>query len=68
MLYERIKSLCEKKGISIMECERRADLGNGVIGSWRTASPRLTSIQAVAKALGVNVSDLLEECTHESES
>jgi transcriptional regulator with XRE-family HTH domain len=67
MLYERIKKLCDEQGISIMECEKRAGLGNGVIGAWRMASPRINSVQAVAKALGVSVSDLLEE-TDESES
>ena len=67
MLYEKIKEICDVQGISIMECEKRAGLGNGVIGAWRTASPRINNVQAVAKALGVNISDLLEE-PNESES
>ena len=64
MLYERIKALCDEQGISIMECEKRAELGNGAIGAWRTASPRISSVQAVARALGVGVSELLEEGTN----
>lgn len=60
MLYETIKAICDKQGISIMECEKRAGLGNGVIGAWRTASPRISSVQAVADALDVPITDLLE--------
>ena len=73
MLYEKIKAHCDEQGITIMECEKRAGLGNGVIGAWRSASPRLKSVQAVADVLGVTIDSLLdeegvEEEAHEGES
>lgn len=60
MLYDKIKALCEKKGISIYECEKRAGIANGVIGSWRNSKPMLDTIAAVAKVLEVPVDYFLE--------
>lgn len=61
MIYDKVKELCEKKKISISELEKSAGLGNGVIGGWRASSPRIDSLQAVAKVLGVKVGKLLEQ-------
>lgn len=58
-LYDTIKDLCEEKGMSICDLERAADVGNGIIGKWRTANPRIDRLEAVAKALGVTVAELL---------
>ena len=60
MIYDKIKILCEKKKISICALEKAAGLGNGTIGGWKTKSPTLDKLQAVAKVLGVKVSKLLE--------
>ena len=60
MVYENIVKLCQKKKISVSALEKSAGLGNGTIGGWRTASPTLDKLQAVASALGVKVSKLLE--------
>lgn len=63
MVYENVKELCKEKGISISALEREAGLGNGVIAGWKTASPNLNSLQAVAKALGVGINKLIEAGT-----
>lgn len=60
MIYKKVKALCEEQGISIRECEIRAGLGNGVIAGWKESVPRLDKIQAVAKVLGVPLSELAE--------
>ena len=60
MIYERIKVLCEKKGISICSLEKQAGLGNGVIRGWKKSSPTVSNLQEVAKVLKVKVSKLLE--------
>ena len=60
MIYKKVKALCEEQGISIRECEIRAGLGNGVIAGWKESIPRLDKIQAVAKVLGVPLSELAE--------
>ena len=61
MIYENVKELADKKKISICELEKRAQLGNGVIAGWKTSSPRVENLQAVAKILGVTVNRLLQE-------
>lgn len=60
MIYDKVKSLCEKQGISIRECEIRAGLGNGVIAGWKESFPRLDKIQSVANVLGVPLSVIAE--------
>ena len=59
MIYEKIKALCDKKGMSIAALEKAAGLGNGTIGGWRTGSPTLDKLQAVANVLGVKISKLV---------
>lgn len=61
MIYSRIKKICEEKGISIRSLEQEAGLGNGVIAAWDESSPRLSSVIAVAKVLGVSIEALTEE-------
>lgn len=61
MIFENVKALCDKKGISISQLEKEAGLGNGTIGGWRTSAPRVDSLQAVAKVLKVKVEKLLQE-------
>ena len=58
-LYETIKDLAEKKNMSICDLERAADVGNGIIGKWKTARPRLDRLEAVAKALDMTAPELL---------
>lgn len=60
VIYDNIKALCDKKKINISTLEKKAGLGNGTIGGWKTASPTLSSLQAVAKVLNVKVSTLLK--------
>ena len=60
MIYDNIKAICDKKKLSISALEKMAGLGNGTIGGWKTASPTLSNLQAVAKVLKVKVSKLME--------
>lgn len=63
MVFDNIKSLCEKKGISIYELERSAGVGNGIIGKWRDPdrAPNISSLNAIAKVLEVDIAELLRE-------
>lgn len=61
MVYENVKALCDKKGISITQLEKEADLSNGSIGKWKTHMPKADSLQAVSKVLKVKMENLLEE-------
>lgn len=60
MIYERIKSEANQQKLTIAELEKRAGLGNGVIGGWRTSAPNARKLEAVADVLGVTVDYLLK--------
>ena len=38
----------------------KAGLGNGVISYWQDGSPKVATLTAVAKALEVDITDILE--------
>lgn len=60
MLYDKIKEICKDKGVSVASVEKKAGLKSGAISKWNASSPTVKNIQAVAKALKVNVNKLLE--------
>lgn len=59
-LLTKIKSICDKKGISLAELERKAGLGNGTVGRWDESVPNLASLDAVAKVLGTTSAELIK--------
>lgn len=59
MIYDNIKELCKKRGVSVSSVEKRAGLSNGAISKWNNASPTVDNLQAVAKVLKVKVDKLL---------
>ena len=59
MLYENVLELANKKGISISEVERRANISKGTISKWRTSNPRISSLKSVADVFGVTVNRLM---------
>ena len=61
MLYENVKALAIKKGLSIPTLEAKAQLSNGAIGKWRTSSPSVENLSKVAKVLEVTVNELIQE-------
>ena len=61
MLYKKIEKLCKEIGISLACLEREAGLGKGAISKWRTSSPTVDNLKAVANVLETTVDKLLEE-------
>lgn len=59
MIYDTIKKLCEKKGVSVSSVEKEAGLSNGAISKWNNSSPTVEKLNAVAKVLNVKVDSLL---------
>lgn len=59
MIYENIKAICDKKGISITQLEKEAGLSNGSINKWKNCIPKADSLHAVAKVLKVKMEKLL---------
>lgn len=58
-LVDRIKMLCDEKGINISALERAIDAGNGTIRRWSTNSPSIDRLNSVAEYFGVSVDYLL---------
>lgn len=61
MIFEKIKNESVKQNKKISAIEKEAGLGNGVIGGWRTSSPNVKSLKAVADVLGVSVDFLIAD-------
>lgn len=61
MIYSNVEELAKKKGISLSELERRAEMSKGSISKWKTSSPTIGNLSAVASVLGVSVNRLLKE-------
>lgn len=61
LVFENVKALCEKKGISITQLEKESGLSAGSINKWKNSSPTAKSLQAVAKVLKVKMEKLLQE-------
>lgn len=60
-MYDKIREIAKKNGISIQELEKRAGLSNGTIGKWKKFRPVAENLQKVAVVLGVKMEDLLAE-------
>lgn len=60
MIYDNIKTLADKKGLSIAEIEKRAQIGNGIIGKWKESNPNIDSLAKVAKVLNVSINTLVK--------
>lgn len=61
MIFEKVQSIAGKKGLSIAEVEKRAQIGNGTIAKWKTSSPTIDNLTKVAKVLEVSINSLLPE-------
>ena len=60
-IYGNVRQLCDKKNISVSALEAKAGLGTGTISKWKTVSPTIATLQAVADALGVKLTRLLRD-------
>lgn len=61
LLFDKIRTLAEEKGVSIYRLEKEAELSKSSICKWNDNIPSVDKIQKVAKLLGVTVDSLLEE-------
>lgn len=60
MLYDRVKQLCNKNGITIAELEQAVTLGNGTVRRWNSSFPSADRLARVADYFKVSVDYLLE--------
>lgn len=59
LIYDRVKELCEEKGVSVRYVETTAGLKNGAISKWNDSSPTVKSLKAVADVLKVKIDKLI---------
>lgn len=59
LIYDTIKEICQKKGLSVSSVEKEAGLSNGAISKWNDSSPTVDRLNAVAKVLNVKVDCLI---------
>jgi transcriptional regulator with XRE-family HTH domain len=61
LLFDKISSLCEERGISIARLEREAELGNATVRGWKESDPSASKLKRVADVLNVTVDELLKD-------
>lgn len=62
ILVRNIKDICKARGIATSEIERHFNWSPGLISSrWRSSSPAIDKVAAIAQYLGVTVSYLIGE-------
>ena len=61
MIYDTIKALCKKRGLSVTSVAKEAGLSNGAISKCNDSSPTVDKLNAVAKVLNVKVDCLLRQ-------
>ncbi|MCR8969307.1 helix-turn-helix transcriptional regulator [Facklamia sp. 7083-14-GEN3] len=54
-MFDRIKILCDKKGISITELAQRMGWADKAIYNWRSSTPSADKVKAVADFFNVSV-------------
>ncbi|KAF0468583.1 helix-turn-helix domain-containing protein [Pediococcus pentosaceus] len=58
-MFDRVKKISKKRGLSLAQLNEKAGFKPNVIYSWKTKSPSIDKVEAVAKVLGVSVDYLL---------
>lgn len=58
-IYDKIKAMCEERGMSVRQVEAAAGLKNGAISKWNDSSPTIKSLKAVADVLKVKVDKII---------
>lgn len=54
MITERIKELCEEKGISVSELAEKFGVSRASVGKWSKSSPSSDTIAKIANYFGVS--------------
>lgn len=61
MLYEKVKVLAEKKGVSINRLEKDLGFSSSYISKWKVSIPSAENLRKTAAYLGTTVEELLKE-------
>lgn len=61
VIYNNIANIAKERNLTIKDIERGAGIANATIGKWRTQTPRVDSLKAVADFLKVSIDSLVKE-------
>lgn len=59
--YDRVKKLCDERGIAVTRLEKELGFGRGAIGKMRKSKPSGERLQKIADFFGVPVDFLYKE-------
>ena len=59
-IYDNVKEIADRKGLTICELESRAGISNGSIGKWKVSSPTVENLSKVSKVLRVDIRRLIK--------
>lgn len=59
LIYNKIKEICNEKGVSVRQIEIEAGLPNATISKWNDSSPTVKNLKAVADVLKVKIDKLI---------
>lgn len=62
-MYNKIKTLCKEKGISIHAMEKDLGFGGGTVSRWKNSNPGIEKILKIAKYFEVPVEFLINSDT-----
>lgn len=65
MDFEKLEKLCEERGITIAQLERRMDFGNGTIRLWKTRQPLAINVKKVTDFFGIPMEALMKDSDDE---
>lgn len=60
-IVEKIQLLCESKNITVGMLEKELGLSKAAVYKWHKSSPKVDSLQKVAKYFGVTIESLLAD-------
>ena len=61
MIVERLKELCDEKGVSFVQFERESGIGINTAKRWDTNAPNVWKVKQAADYFGVTVSYIIGE-------
>ena len=64
-MYNKVKALCDKHGISIYQLEKRLGFANGLVAKWKESSPSVEKAKLIADYFGITVDELIKEARKE---
>ena len=60
VIYENVRKLCEKKGVSIYRLEKDLEFSPSSIVKWKTSNPSVDKMQKVADYFSVPIEYFVE--------